>query len=137
MPEPYSSAPVYSDFAARFLELVNPAPTSAQQTWIAGCLSREWDDLDSGYWGTKRGEAALLRAAHRWGLIQIAVKSNNGQIPTGALISESADVWTRSFSAPSNSRSSGSQQDWGRTGYGIEYLTLRDTRLASLDRVSL
>lgn len=144
MPEPYSSAPVYSDFAARFLELVSPTPTSAQQTWIAGCLSREWDDLDSGYWGAKRGEASLLRAAHRWALIRQAGGLQAGTagtgamgIPVGALTSITVGQYSFGYTAPSNSRSSGDRQDWGRTGYGQEYLSLRDTRLGNLDRVSL
>lgn len=133
------SAPTYSDFAARFPELATSV--TASQTWIGTALSREWARLDPGFWDNAddRTEAALLRAAHHFSLRRAAMEATGASktLPTGALTSESAGDWSRGYSAPSNSFSSSSQQDFGRTAYGQEYLTLCESRPSNVDRVSL
>ena len=128
------SAPTYADFAARFPELATSA--ASEQSWIGATLTREWARTDQTFWATERGEATLLRSAHRWALAKVVMQGGAGTVPTGALTSESADAWSRSYSAPSNSRSSTDQQDYGRTAYGLEYLTLRDSRPMAYARVS-
>ena len=127
------SAPTYATFAARFLELVSPTPTSDQQAWITATLAREWARCSASFWGAEQTEACLLRGAHQWALVRMA---SGGALPTGALTSESAETWSRSYSAPSNSRSDSDQQHFGRTAYGIEYLALRDARAPAFARVS-
>jgi hypothetical protein len=130
-----STAPTYAAFALRFPELATSS--SDLQTWIASASAREWARCDSTFWGTERTEACLLRIAHRYALAYPQNKITPGTIaPTGALTSEAAESWSRSYSAPSNSRSSTDQQDFGRTSYGLEYLTLRDARPAAYMRLS-
>ena len=130
-----STAPTYATFALRFPELATSS--SDLQTWIASASAREWARCDATFWGTERTEACLLRIAHRYALAYPQNKITPGTIaPTGALTSEAAESWSRSYSAPSNSRSSTDQQDFGRTSYGLEYLTLRDARPAAYMRLS-
>ncbi len=130
-----STAPTYAAFALRFPELATSS--SDLQTWIASASAREWARCDATFWGTERTEACLLRIAHRYALAYPQNKISPGTIaPTGALTSEAAENWSRSYSAPSNSRSSTDQQDFGRTSYGLEYLTLRDARPAAYMRLS-
>lgn len=132
------SAPAYADFAARFPELATSV--TASQTWIGAALTREWGRLDPDYWADERDEAAMLRVAHRFCLARAQMERADATarpIPTGAITSESAQEWSRSFSAPSNSFASSDQQDLARTTYGQEYLTLRDSRELSVSRVSM
>lgn len=131
------SAPTYAIFAARFPELATSV--TASQTWIGAALTREWGRLDADFWSDERDEAAMLRVAHRFSLARAQMEGAQSakSIPTGALTSESAGEWSRSFSAPSNSFSSSDIQDFGRTTYGQEYLTLRDGRETGAARVSM
>jgi hypothetical protein len=125
----------YADFSERFPELTTSSTTL--QTWVATALDREAGLCASDFWLTYRDEACLLRTAHRYALAYPQNKITPGTIaPTGALTSEAAESWSRSYSAPSNSRSSTDQQDFGRTSYGLEYLTLRDARPAAYTRLS-
>jgi len=125
----------YSDFEARFPELATSSTTL--QTWVATALDREAGLCAADFWLSLRDEATLLRCAHRYALAYPQNKVTPGTVaPTGALTSEAAESWSRSYSAPSNSRSSTDQQDFGRTSYGLQYLTLRDSRLMASDRIT-
>lgn len=132
---PTNTTLTYADFAARFPELATDE--ASLQTWVDTALDREARRCAADFWLDERDEATLLRTAHYYALAYPKNIITQGARPqTGALTGESAETWSRSYTAPSNSRSSTDQQDFGRTGYGLQYLTLRDSRLMASDRVS-
>ena len=120
--------PDYSDFEAEFPFLVDPAPTTAKQTWITNQLSKEYLGLSADYWGSDRSSAALLRVAHRYNL-----RANRVKGAAGAITAKSTDDWSISFASPSTQDS---DSYWNQSEYGQEYLELRNRKIGGVSRVS-
>lgn len=119
-----TSVPTYNDFAARFPDLATA--DSARQAWIAARLTSDWNGTSAAAWGGLHSEAVLLKVAHRYALR--LERERRGA--TGKAV----EVKTKHLSVKwGNTGSSAADGDayWQRSGYGEEYLELRDTTLGS------
>lgn len=118
------SQPVYSDFAARFPELVvSPVPDAARQAWILARLTADWGCTSSAAWGTLRSEATLLKTAHRYALRK---EREGPRGVTGNLVTDFVSEAGRRWSDPAAGAKAGDGDAyWRRSVFGAEYLDLR------------
>lgn len=126
-----TGGPTATGFAGYFApvsRVMNPTPTSAQQTWITAQLDTAYDQASASFWGTLRAEAALLKVAH---LFQVEIRGTAGA-GAGAIESESADEWSLSYAVPAESVA----EYWGSTPEGRRLLNLRRGRMGLFSRVS-
>ena len=126
----------YTDFAARFPELVVPTPSASEQTWIGTAISRRLAQEASSFWTTDLNEAISLAVAHEW--IQYQRSQHGGYLGGGGAVSqESVGDWSLSWAVVTPPAVPAADAYWASTIYGLQYLALRARQLPGLDRVSL
>lgn len=118
-----------ADFAPRFPELATT--DSDAQTWIESAMTRNLARLAASVWGSVRSEGALLMTAHER-LMVVQATAEHGAV--GKVRSLSVDEYSVEYATRAPV---GPDAFWQSTHYGEQYLDLRRSRAAMVDRLSL